>query len=77
MKYQQSLCRQTRDFSIRQSYIEPAGAVRMGSVTTTASCPDLGGQGRVDATHASGASMTLCTHGGHLVSWKTAAGDEM
>ena len=54
-----------------------AKAVRMGSVTTTASCPDLGGQGRVDATHASGASMTLCTHGGHLVSWKTAAGDEM
>ena len=49
----------------------------MGSVTTTASCPDLGGQGRVDATHTSGASMTLCTHGGHLVSWKTAAGDEM
>lgn len=49
----------------------------MGSVTTTASCPDLGGQGRIDATHPSGASITLCTHGGHLVSWKTASDDEM
>ena len=49
----------------------------MGSVTTVDSCPKLGGQGRVDASHASGASLTLCTHGGHLVSWKTATGDEM
>ena len=31
----------------------------------------------MDASHASGASITLCTHGGQLVSWKTAVGDEM
>lgn len=46
------------------------------SVKASASAPEMQGLGSVHATHASGASLTLCAHGGQLVSWRTADGME-
>ena len=48
----------------------------MGSIDVEAHCAAVGGLTRVTATTEAGASMAICLHGGQLLSWRTAEGEE-